>query len=392
MSGQAPGVISNLLGDRGTDSAYVMSMARVLTVIGARPQFVKAAVVSRALVAKGVEERIIHTGQHYDESMSDVFFREMGIPAPAHHLGVGSGPHGQQTGAMLSGIERILLDEKPDWLLVYGDTNSTLAGATASAKVHVPIAHVEAGLRSFNRRMPEEVNRVVTDHLSTLLLCPTDAAMANLHKEGIVTAPDWQGFQRSVKLVGDVMYDATLAFGEIAVKASKVLEYLRLSPGEFDLVTIHRAENTDEPNNIETITKALMRLARCRPIVWPLHPRTRKALETRSDFGRLSSSGIVLMDPVGYLDMLMLERSARCVITDSGGVQKEAFFAGVPCVTLREQTEWVELVDMGWNSLAPPSAGADAIVEAVQGARTGTTHQMPYGRGDASMLIAAELQ
>ena len=366
-------------------------MKRILTVIGARPQFIKAAVVARALAARGMVERIVHTGQHYDPSMSDIFFREMGIPEPAHHLGVGSGPHGQQTGAMLAGIERILLEERPDWLLVYGDTNSTLAGALAAVKHHVPVAHVEAGLRSFNRRMPEEINRVAADHVASLLLCPTQTAVDHLLAEGIKDTLERHGFSRRVRLVGDVMFDATLVFGRVAAERSEVLTGLGVQTGGFDLVTIHRAENTDAPERLSVIVDALCRLAGMRPLAWPVHPRTRKLLASQGMGDRLSRSGVRLCEPVGYLDMLMLERSARCVITDSGGVQKEAFFAGVPCVTLRDETEWVELVDMGWNRLASPAAGVEAIVQAVDQARTGDRDQRPYGEGRASELIAAEL-
>jgi UDP-GlcNAc3NAcA epimerase len=367
-------------------------VTRVLTVVGARPQFVKAAVVSRALFDDGIEERIVHTGQHYDSAMSDVFFDEMGIPAPAHHLGVGSGSHGAQTGAMLAGIERILLEERPDWLLVYGDTNSTLAGAVAAAKLNVPIAHVEAGLRSFNRRMPEEVNRVATDHLSSLLFCPTSLAVSHLLAEGVVDADERHGFRRRVRLVGDVMFDATRIFGQIALERSRILSELRLESGGYVLVTIHRAENTDDRSRLEAIVDALVRIARDHPVVWPVHPRTRKVLSSGDLGTRLAAAGVSLCDPVGYLDMLMLERSARCILTDSGGVQKEAFFAGVPCVTVRDETEWVELVDMGWNRLAPPTAGAEAIAQAVLSSGPGRRGGQPYGCGDAAQRIAAELR
>jgi UDP-GlcNAc3NAcA epimerase len=363
----------------------------VLTVVGARPQFVKSAVVSRALAGARIRERIIHTGQHYDAAMSDVFFSELGIPAPVHHLGVGSGPHGMQTAAMLSGIERVLAEERPDWLLVYGDTNSTLAGAIAAAKVHVPIAHVEAGLRSFNRRMPEEVNRVATDHLSSMLLCPTRTAVSNLHAEGVVDAPERHGFRRRVRLVGDVMFDATRIFGEVAAERSTILATFGLAAGEYLLATIHRAENTDDGARLGAIADALIVLAREHKVIWPLHPRTRRLLDSCDVGRRLAESDVVLREPVGYLDMLMLEKGARCILTDSGGVQKEAFFAGVPCVTVRDETEWVELVELGWNQLASPAAGADAIVRAIRSAAAGRRDQHPYGHGDAAQLIAAEL-
>ena len=362
-------------------------MTTVLTVVGARPQFVKAAVVSKALAETGSAERIIHTGQHYDDALSKVFFEEMAIPAPAHHLGVGSGPHGAQTAAMLVGVERIILAERPDWLLVYGDTNSTLAGALAAAKLHVPIAHVEAGLRSFNRRMPEEINRIATDVLSSLLLCPTTTAVEHLNAEGIVDAPAQCGFRRSVAQVGDVMFDATIAFGDIARRRSTILRDLGLRKGGFVLATIHRAENTDVVDRLRVIVESLAALGKDSTVVWPIHPRTRKVLAETGLGSVLGVSGVRIVDPVGYLDMLMLESHARCVVTDSGGVQKEAYFAGVPCVTLRDETEWVELVDLGWNTLVAPT-DVGAVVEAVAGAKCGRTGESPFGDGRASQRIA----
>ena len=344
--------------------------------------------MSRALADRGIVERIIHTGQHYDASMSDVFFQEMGIPAPAHHLGVGSASHGQQTALMLQGIERILLEEGADWLLVYGDTNSTLAGALAAAKLHVPIAHVEAGLRSFNRRMPEEVNRIVTDHVASLLLCPTETAVVNLKAEGIADSAKQHRVDRRVRLVGDVMFDAMRFFGQGAAATSKILDRLRIDAGQYDLVTIHRAENTDDQERLQTVLEAIESIAQTRRVVWPVHPRTRTALGTTGAGDRLAKAGVVLCDPVGYLDMLVLESRARCVITDSGGVQKEAYFARVPCVTLREETEWVELLAMGWNQLAPPSGGAARIVQAVLSASEGESVGAPFGTGNAAQLIA----
>ncbi len=365
-------------------------MTRVLTVLGARPQFVKAAVVSSALIESGVQERIVHTGQHYDKALSDIFFEEMGIPEPAHNLGVGSGQHGEQTAAMLVAIEKVILAERPDWLLVYGDTNSTLAGALAAAKHHVPIAHVEAGLRSFNRRMPEEINRIMTDHLSSLLLCPTQTAVDHLRNEGVVDVPERHGFVRKVELVGDVMYDATIVFGEIAQRKSTALQQHGLSHGKFILATIHRAENTDVTDRLETIVQALCTIGASTTVLWPLHPRTRKVLEQTGLRTQLDASKVRLIDPVGYLDMLVLERNASCIVTDSGGVQKEAYFAGVPCVTLRDETEWGELVHLGWNTLVPPVA-AQAIANAVASARTGKTGCAPFGDGEASQRIASLL-
>jgi UDP-GlcNAc3NAcA epimerase len=367
-------------------------MQRVLTVLGARPQFVKAAVVSRALSEVGVTERIVHTGQHYDASMSEVFFEELGIPAPARNLGISGGRHGEQTGAMLSAVERAILEEdaKPDWVLVYGDTNSTLAGALAAAKLHVPVAHVEAGLRSGNRRMPEEVNRVLVDHLSSLLLCPTSDSLSNLLVEGIGLGSAAVAPRARVELVGDVMHDATLVFGGIAESRSSAPVRLGVDGGGHLLVTVHRAENTDDLARLRVIVEAVTALAEQMPVVWPVHPRARGLL---AGLGLRVGGGpgrLRLCEPVGYLDMLALERRARCILTDSGGVQKEAFFAGVPCVTVRDQTEWVELVRGGWNAVVPPIDPA-AVVAAVERARPGLAGMNPYGDGQASRRIASIL-
>jgi UDP-N-acetylglucosamine 2-epimerase len=332
-----------------------MDTVKIVTIVGARPQFIKAAAVSRAIAkwnersTRPLDERIVHTGQHYDDNMSKVFFDELDIPRPAVNLEVGSGPHGQQTGAMLERIERVLLDQRPDWVLVYGDTNSTLAGALAGVKLHVPVAHVEAGLRSFNRRMPEEINRIVADCVSNLLFCPTQTAAANLAREHVVGA---------VHPVGDVMYDSVLYNTQLARRRSRILTTLGLTEKAFYLATIHRAENTDDPARLEGILDGLGRLNR--QIVLPLHPRTRKTLGAG-----LAALGqkVRVIDPVPYLDMLMLEAGARIVLTDSGGVQKEAYWFSVPCVTLRDQTEWVELVECGCNRLA--GADPEAAVAAV---------------------------
>lgn len=312
---------------------------KVLTVVGARPQFIKAAAVSRAFRDfPRMSEVMVHTGQHFDANMSDVFFRELGIPQPRHNLEVHGGGHGEMTGRMLEGIERVLLEEKPDWMLVYGDTNSTIAGALAAAKLHTPVAHVEAGLRSFNRRMPEEVNRVLTDHVSTLLFCPTKAAVDNLAAEGIV---------EGVHQVGDVMYDATLDAIRRAKTESTVLETLGLAPGSYVLATIHRAENTDTAEHLGAVFDYLRAQASGMPVVLPLHPRTRDAARR---FG-LALDGLRVIDPVGYLDMARLLDGCALVLTDSGGVQKEAYFHRKPCITLRDETEWVETVETGWNRL-----------------------------------------
>ncbi len=365
-----------------------MRTTRITTVVGARPQFVKAAAVSRAVAEAnrsggdvGIDEQIIHTGQHYDENMSKVFFDELAIPRPAMNLEVGSGPHGKQTAAMLERLEQVLVDDRPDWVLLYGDTNSTLAGALAAAKLHVPVAHVEAGLRSYDRRMPEEINRVLTDHVSTLLMCPTRGAVKNLDKEGVADG---------VHLVGDVMYDSVLFNAAMAEQRSTILADLGLAPKAYYLATIHRAENTDDPERLGGILSALSQLDR--PIVLPMHPRTRNTLGRQA--GSLGGS-VRVIDPVAYLDMLTLERNARLVLTDSGGVQKEAYWSGVPCVTLRDSTEWVELVEIGCNRLT--GADADRILsavadfEAVDASLPSGQRTDLYGNGRSSQRIVGLL-
>ncbi|GIX49588.1 MAG: UDP-N-acetyl glucosamine 2-epimerase [Candidatus Tectimicrobiota bacterium] len=350
---------------------------KVVSIVGARPQFIKCAPVSRALRAVA-SEVLVHTGQHYDAAMSEVFFRDLELPPPAYHLGVGSGSHAYQTGEMLKRIEAVLLAERPDWVLVYGDTNSTLAGALAAAKLHLPVAHVEAGLRSFNRAMPEEINRVLTDHLACLLLCPTETAVANLAREGLTAG---------VHLVGDVMYDALWDHLEVAERRSTILEQLGLEPRAYLVATVHRAENTDQPARLKALLVALERLAQeGYPVVFPVHPRTRQqlaALDWRP------GPRLHLLSPLPYLDMLRLEAAAAVILTDSGGVQKEAYWLQVPCVTLREETEWVETVHTGWNVLV----GTDVarIVEAVRAARPGAAVPWPWPRGAASRAIAALL-
>ena len=358
---------------------------KIVTVIGARPQFIKAAVVSRWLrQTPGVEEILVHTGQHYDENMSDVFFQELEIPKPTYHLGIGSGGHGAQTGRMLEAIEKVLLETKPDKLLIYGDTNSTLAGALAAAKLHVPVAHVEAGLRSFNRKMPEEINRVMADHVSTWLFAPTDAAVHNLHFEGIAV--------NKIYLVGDVMYDAAIYFG--ARTRADTLGRVGVSSKSYVLATIHRAENTDAGPRLHSVFAGLSAIAEEMPVVLPLHPRTRAAL-TREKLLEKCSPNLRLVDPLGYLDMVMLEKHASVIATDSGGVQKEAYFHRVPCVTLRDETEWVELVELGWNRLVPPT-DADVIHQGVmQSLRETTVHAAPahlYGGGKAGEAITRMLR
>jgi UDP-GlcNAc3NAcA epimerase len=353
---------------------------KIVGIVGARPQFIKAAAVMRTLATANVQHVLVHTGQHYDANMSDIFFSELDMPEPDSYLGVGSGTHGAQTGRMLEAIERALSEIAADWVLVYGDTNSTLAGALAAAKLHVPIAHVEAGLRSFNRRMPEEINRVLTDHASDLLFAPTTAAVENLRQEGIS--------EDGIRLVGDVMYDAALYYGAKAEREARVLEDLALHAMPYVLATIHRAENTDDAARLRSIFDGLELVAREVPVVVPLHPRTREALNRA---GRLEplSRHLRVIEPVGYLDMAMLEKHASLVVTDSGGVQKEAFFYRVPCVTLRGETEWVELVELGWNRLVPP-ATAEAVFQGVRGmlGHRGAPGS-PYGEGNAADKIAA---
>jgi len=349
---------------------------KILTVVGARPQFVKAAPVSRALQAAGISEFLVHTGQHYDANMSQIFFDELGIPRPDVNLGVGSSSHGRQTGEMLIRLEEVMMAEQPDLVLVYGDTNSTIAAALAAVKLHIPIAHVEAGLRAFNRDMPEEHNRVLTDHCADLLLCPTQTAVDNLHNEGVT---------RGVFLTGDVMYDAALMFGQQAKKQSQILSRLGLEPGGYLLATIHRPHNTDFPERLTGILDAFGQLEQ--PVILPIHPRTRKKVaELGLSVADLAARGVRIIDPVGYLDMLMLEQNARLILTDSGGIQKEAYFFQVPCITLRNDTEWWETLDTGWNVLV----GWDTD-KLLQAARTlaPTGPQPPiFGDGRAAGKIA----
>jgi len=347
---------------------------KLVSVVGARPQFIKSATVSCEL-RKSAQEVLVHTGQHYDDTMSGVFFRELGLSEPNYYLSVGSASHGHQTGEMLTKMEEVLLKEGPDFVVVYGDTNSTLAGSLAAAKLHIPIAHVEAGLRSHNRKMPEEINRVLTDHMSTLLFCPTETAVENLEGEGIT---------KGVHLVGDVMYDALLEAVVVAKRRSTILDRLGLKPHEYLLTTVHRAENTDQPQRLEGIVKALTNLARMgHRIVFPLHPRTKKLLSMHS---LKLDEAILQIDPVSYLDMLLLQSSARLILTDSGGIQKEAFWLQVPCVTLRDETEWVETVQSGWNILV--GADSQRILHAVQNARPQAQIEWRWQKGEASRTVA----
>jgi UDP-N-acetylglucosamine 2-epimerase (non-hydrolysing)/UDP-GlcNAc3NAcA epimerase len=343
---------------------------RIVTVVGARPQFIKAAPLSRVL-REYAQEILVHTGQHYDANMSQIFFDELEIPRPDINLGVGSGSHGWQTAQMLEGIEGLLLDEKPDWVLVYGDTNSTLAGALAATKLHIPVAHVEAGLRSYNRHMPEEINRVLTDHASSLLFCPTRQAVENLVEEGIL---------EGVHQVGDVMYDALKYNLQLADTCSNILEKLELTSGLYILATVHRPRNTDDPVRFGGIMSAFSALDY--PVIFPMHPRTQKLVK-QADLTVPKNVNIV--DPVGYLDMLQLEEHADCILTDSGGVQKEAYLLGVRCVTLREETEWVETVESGWNQLV--GADPDAIIAAVEAWHPNGERPPYFGDGKASEKI-----
>jgi len=347
---------------------------KIVTIVGARPQFIKAAPVSRAIQKHNREgsgtqitEILVHTGQHYDDAMSAVFFRDLDLPKPHVNLNVGSGPHGWQTAQMLMRIEEVLIAQKPDMVLVYGDTNSTLAGGLAAVKLHIPVSHVEAGLRSFNRQMPEEHNRVVSDHLSDLLFCPTQTAIKNLEHEGIT---------KGVHCVGDVMYDSVLFNIHLAEKRSHILKQYNLKPKSYAIATVHRAENTDEPERLKSILHALEEItSNGLPVILPLHPRTQNKI---SDFN-LSHNSLQLIDPVSYLDTLVLEKQAKVILTDSGGVQKEAYWFKVPCVTLRNETEWLETMESGWNVIV--GSESMSIIKTVGQAQSASIHQNSYGDG-----------
>ena len=345
---------------------------KLLTIIGARPQFIKAATVSRAVAQRSdIREVIVHTGQHYDANMSDVFFDELSIPKPDHYLGIGGGGHGQMTGRQLEAIEGVLLKEKPDWVLVYGDTNSTLAGALAAAKLHIPVAHVEAGLRSFNRRMPEEINRVLTDHAADMLFAPTKTAVENLRAEGLPAD--------RIKLPGDVMYDAALFYRELAQRPDWFLKH-GLKEGAFVLATVHRAENTDDSARLAAIFAGLAQSEL--PVVLPLHPRTRGRLEAA---GIKPAPNIHLVPPVGYLEMVWLEVACKVIASDSGGMQKEAYFHGRRCIILRDETEWVELVEAGCNELV--GANPELIASSISATSLKVSEIEIYGNGNAAIKI-----
>lgn len=350
---------------------------KIVSVVGARPQFIKCAPVSRT-IRKHHEEILIHTGQHYDPEMSDVFFEELDIPKPDYNLGIGSGTQGEQTGKMLIEIEKVLLKEKPDIVLVYGDTNSTLAGALAASKLHIKVAHVEAGLRSFDRAMPEEINRVITDHISNILFCPTDTAVMNLKNEGIT---------EGVYNVGDVMVDALQYNKKIAESKSTILQDLNLNPKDFLLATVHRASNTDNKKNLSSIVEAFSDAEET--IVFPIHPRTRKYLKEYNLWEKVLKNTKVI-HPVGYLDMLKLESNARKILTDSGGVQKEAYMLGVPCITLRDNTEWVETVEEGWNILA--GVNYEKIKKLIKEFEIPKKSRKIFGNGKAAIKISELLE
>lgn len=375
-------------------------MLKILTVIGARPQIIKAAALSRAIknhFAGQIEERIVHTGQHYDENMSQVFFDEMGIPAPHFNLNVGSGTHGMQTAAMITGLEKILLDEKPDALVLFGDTNSTLAGAVAASKLHVPVVHIEAGLRSFNKSMPEEINRILCDHVSTLLFSPTKAGFDHLVNEGIVKAPKparADADSPAVYHCGDIMYDNSLYFGDIAATKSDLLQREKLVNTKFLLATVHRDSNTDDSARLLSIFRAFDTLTKSKgmPLVLPLHPRTRKNINLYPEVQSIIDSNplIKIIPPASFFEMVLLEKHAQLVLTDSGGVQKEAFFFRKPCVILRPETEWVELVACGAAILT--DADTSRIISATEKLLSAQL-EFPsvFGDGHAAEFMCAKM-
>lgn len=356
-------------------------MKKIVSILGARPQFIKASVVSHSFAQSGsISEVVIHTGQHFDANMSDVFFSELGMNMPPYHLDIHGGTHGDMTGRMLQEIEKILLTEQPDAVLVYGDTNSTLAGALAAVKLHIPVAHVEAGLRSFNTMMPEEVNRIITDRISRWLFTPTAVAAKHLEREGVA--------KEQIIPVGDVMYDVALHHGTRVPADGGLLQQLEIKSREYILATIHRAENTDHPERLAAIVDAFSTMAKDIPVIWPMHPRTKNILAS----GKFHlSADLKIIDPLGYLDMVQMEKYAALIATDSGGVQKEAFFYKVPCVTLRDETEWVELVDAGWNRIVPP-LDRESIIAALRSSLGSQGEEIkPYGDGNAASMIVDRL-
>jgi UDP-GlcNAc3NAcA epimerase len=352
---------------------------KILTVVGARPQFIKAAVFSKAIREAGHEEIMVHTGQHYDGAMSAVFFDELGIPEPFRNLGVGSGSHGYQTGAMLSGLEAVMLVETPAWVITFGDTNSTLAGALAAAKLRIRTAHVEAGLRSFNRSMPEEINRVIVDHVSDLLFCPSETALRNLASEGL---------SRGGHIVGDVMAEAHAHARSVAQSRATIVAREGLQGESYYLATLHRAENTDNRERLEQILRAFSAIPGV--VVLPLHPRTERRIGEFGLESYLQSRNLRVLEPVGYLDMVALECSASAILTDSGGVQKEAYWAGVPCITLRDETEWVETMANNWNVLA--GASTERILNAVDSASVMKDRPPLFGEGNVGQKCLALME
>ena len=395
---------------------------KILSIIGARPQFIKAAIASRRIRDEGIKEILVHTGQHYDFNMSDIFFQELNLPEPDYHLGVGSGSHGEQTGRMLLEIEKVLLQQKPDIALVYGDTNTTLAGSLAAAKLHIPVAHIEAGLRSYNKAMPEEINRVLTDHCSDILFCPTETAVKNLQKEGFVNVvedgklidDDFSLAQKYSRLsvanshsiagslplvinVGDVMLDIALEVKKLTEadtdREERILKRYFLKAKDYILVTIHRADNTDDRGNLQNIMAALKEIAgKGLKIFFPAHPRTKKALERFSLMGDVPQN-LIISEPVSYVEIITLESNASLIITDSGGLQKEAYFFKVPCIIPRDETEWTELVEIGWNKVV--GTAKENLVNSVSSA---LNEDFPnrqwidfYGNGSASEKIVRVL-
>ncbi len=353
-------------------------MKRIITIVGARPQFIKAAMLSRAILFnEAFEEHIIHTGQHYDENMSKIFFSQINAVKPTWQLHCGNTSHGEMTGRMLIDIEKILIDNKPDYVVVYGDTNSTLAGALAACKLHIPVVHIEAGLRSFNKKMPEEINRILTDNVSSILCCPTKTAVKNLNNENIY---------KGVFHVGDIMYDAALYFGKVAEEKSNIIDTLNLKEKQFRLCTVHRAENTDNIERLTGIISALNEMSTSEmPLVFPVHPRTKICIKKYPQLDKLlNNKNILTIEPLGFLDMVMLEKKADMILTDSGGIQKEAYFHRTPCITLREETEWVETVDAGWNIIA--GYKTEKILESINKVNPQKEIE-EYGKGDTANKI-----
>jgi len=356
-------------------------MPKILTIVGARPQFVKAAALSRALKKFKIDEVLVHTGQHFDENMADIFFRQMEIPEPKYNLGINSLSHGAMTGRMLEEIEKVLLTEKPDFVVVFGDTNSTLAGALAASKLHIKVAHVEAGLRSFNMQMPEEVNRILTDRISDILFCPTETAINNLKAEG------FDNFKSKIVNSGDVMYDVALYYSKISAEHSTIINDLDLEDKPFLLTTLHRQENTDDLERLSSILTAFNELSENYQIVLPIHPRTRKIIEEKK-----FNLNFTPLDPVGYFDMIELLKHCSFVITDSGGLQKEAFFFKKHCLVIRDETEWTELVDLGYNFIVGTQT-QNIVEKALQLKESKVSFDAkPYGNGDASVKIVEALQ